>query len=150
MADFFKKIGKGISDTSKNVKESVENSRRKSDLRQRITAANNKIEQIKITMGEKLYNAYVNDTDAEDCTELCRRIDELRASAEKCKADILAIDGIKKCDNCGLEINADAAFCSHCGAKQLKNIENNDENNDHNSDGNDNNGNERSYVDVGN
>ena len=138
MADFFKKIGKGISDTSKNVKESVENSRRKSDLRQRITAANNKIEQIKITMGDKLYNAYVNDTD------------ELRASAEKCKADILAIDGIKKCDNCGLEINADAAFCSHCGAKQLKNIENNDENNDHNSDGNDNNGNERSYVDVGN
>ena len=42
MADFFKKIGKSISDTSKNVKESVADSREKSALRRQIAAANNK------------------------------------------------------------------------------------------------------------
>lgn len=146
MAEFFKKIGKGISDTSKNVKESVENSRRKSDLRRQITSANNKIEQIKLSMGEMLYNAYLNDVAPDDCTELCRQIDELKVAEKKYKAAILAIDGIKKCDACGREINSSSVFCSHCGARQFK-YEEPDENDASTEQPETD---ERSYVDVSN
>lgn len=148
MAEFFKKIGKGISDTSKNVKESVENSRRKSDLRRQIASANNKIEQLKLDMGEMLYKAYLNDREPDDVTQLCRQIDELKVAAEKYKTAILAIDGIKKCDSCGREINSDSVFCSHCGARQFK--LDNDEPNIENISSEPEEDIERSYVDVGN
>ena len=139
MADFFKKIGKSISDTSKNVKESVADSREKSALRRQIAAANNKIEQIKISIGDIIYGAYTKDDEPEDCVELCKQIDELLQNVEKYKEQILAIDGIKKCPNCGLEINVDSVFCSLCGAKQIKDEDTQNDSND--GDG---------YVDVGN
>lgn len=141
MADFFKKIGKSISDTSKNVKESVADSREKSALRRQIAAANNKIEQIKISIGDIIYGAYTKDDEPEDCVELCKQIDELLQNVEKYKEQILAIDGIKKCPNCGLEINVDSVFCSHCGAKQIKDED--AKNGNDNSDGD-------GYVGVGN
>ena len=139
MADFFKKIGKSISDTSKNVKESVADSREKSALRRQIAAANNKIEQIKISIGDIIYGAYTKDDEPEDCVELCKQIDELLQNVEKYKEQILAIDGIKKCQNCGLEINVDSVFCSHCVAKQIKDEDTQNDSND--GDG---------YVGVGN
>lgn len=148
MAEIFKKIGKGISDTSKNVKESVENSRRKSDLRRQIAAANNKIEQLKLDMGEMLYNAYLSDGEPDDVTQLCRQIDELKVAAEKYKTAILAIDGIKKCDSCGREINSDSVFCSHCGARQFK-LDSDDSVADNIASEHEENT-ERGYVDVGN
>ena len=148
MSDFFKKIGKTISDTSKNVKESVSDSREKSNLRRQIDAASNKIEQMKISMGDRVYNAYRNDTELEDCINLCRAIDSLLADIEKYKAQILAIDGIKKCDACGMEISVESSFCSHCGAKQTPR-QNEQENSEENGASSDNAASDESgYVDV--
>lgn len=149
MADFFKKISKGLAETSKNVKDSVADSREKSNLRKQIAAANDKITQLKTAIGDKIYEAYCKNEQAEDCVEMCRDIDGLYADIEKYNVDLLAIDGIKKCTECGSQINVEASFCSHCGAKQEVAVETVESQSDETDDSSSDDSSDDIYVNVG-
>lgn len=45
-------------------------------------------------------------------------IDEQKTVIAQIKAEIAANSGKSYCTSCGKEISSEAAFCSHCGAKQ--------------------------------
>ncbi len=121
MGDFFDRLSKSISNTTKNVKDSVADSRKKSDLRHKISSAETRMTELKTQIGTKVYEAYTTDTDIEDLSEVCKQIDALLEDIKTYRKQILAVDGIKLCPNCGKEISFNASFCSHCGAKQETN-----------------------------
>lgn len=118
MADFFKKLGQGISDTSKNISKSMADSKEKSSLRKKISEATSKISQAKIIIGNKIYEAYKNNSDIENFDEICREIDALYININTYNAELLKIEGFKICSKCSEKISADALFCPCCGTKQ--------------------------------
>lgn len=119
MADFFKKIGDGFSKAANNVKDSVDTSRKRGELKKQISDAKNNIKSIELAMGEAIYNAYKNGARPESFTENCKEIDNLQVEIKVLNAKLLELDGIKLCEKCGAEIPVDSAFCSKCGARQL-------------------------------
>ena len=118
MADFFKKIGDGFTKAANNVKDSVETSRKRGDLKKQISDAKNNIKSIELAMGEAIYNAYKNGGRPESFSDNCKEIDNLQVEIKVLRAKLLELDGIKICEKCGAEITADSAFCSRCGARQ--------------------------------
>lgn len=121
MAGLFEKLSQSVSETSKNVKGSVADSREKASLKKSISVANDKIAKLKAEMGEKVYEAYTNDESADsECVAICEQIADLYAEIDRHNIAILALEGFRKCDSCGEKIALDANFCSFCGAKQEK------------------------------
>ena len=118
MADFFKKIGDGFTKAANSVKDTVETSRKRGDLKKQISDAKNNIKSIEIAMGEAIYNAYKNGDRPESFADSCKEIDNLKVEIKVLRAKLLELDGIKSCEKCGAEITADSAFCSICGARQ--------------------------------
>lgn len=118
MADFFKKLGQSISDTSKNINKSMADSRERSALKKKISDATAKISEIKLTIGSKIYDSYKSRESIDSFDDMCREIDSLYSDVEKYNAMLLKLEGFKVCQSCKQKINTDASFCSHCGAKQ--------------------------------
>lgn len=119
MAEFFKKIGHGVSVASKNIKESVDISKKRSELRRQISECNEKTQKIKLSIGDRVYTAYKNDVRAESNAELCRELDGIASELKSLEAQLLELDGIKLCEKCGTKIALDAVFCSACGERQI-------------------------------
>lgn len=118
MADFFKKIGHGFSVASKNMKESIDISKKRSEIKKQISDGNDRIEKIKLSIGERVYDAYKNEARTESNIELCKEIDAIYLQLKTLEAQVLELDGIKLCEKCGVRIPLDAVFCSKCGARQ--------------------------------
>ncbi len=118
MGDFFKKVGDGISTTSKNIKTSVDISRKKSAIRKHIQDIEGKIKKLKLSVGEKMYGIYKGEFEADSFDEVFREIDELYIEIEIEENKILELDGIKICPKCGSKIAVDSVFCPKCGFRQ--------------------------------
>lgn len=50
----------------------------------------------------------------------CEEISKAKDEISKLEAEILAVKKIKKCSNCGTELDLKAEFCSKCGKEQPK------------------------------
>lgn len=118
MAEFFKKIGQGVSVAAKNVKESVDISKKRCEIKKQMNEADDKIKKLKLSIGENVYDRYKNGTGSDSCIELCKEIDSTKAQISKLEAQLLELDGIKLCEKCGTKIPLDAVFCSRCGERQ--------------------------------
>lgn len=118
MAEFFKKIGQGVSTASKNVKESIDISRKRLEIKKQINDGKEKEDKIKLSIGNNVYNAYKKDLRPDLFTELCKEIDDMEVQIKRLESELLELDGIKLCENCRNKIPLDAVFCSKCGEKQ--------------------------------
>ncbi len=123
MADFLKKLGQGISTTSKNVRESVDTSRKKSALKRQINKAEDRIRVIKLSIGDAVYAAYDMDKAAPSFADVCKEIDGLKDEISGYEVQIMALDGFKICDSCGEKIPVESVFCSKCGSRQPERVE---------------------------
>ena len=63
-----------------------------------------------------MYENLKDDAPAE-IAEKMAAIDNALADIERCKAEIMKLKGSVKCEQCGAEVDAEAAFCPNCGAK---------------------------------
>lgn len=50
----------------------------------------------------------------------CEEISKAKDQIAKLETEILAVKKIKKCTNCGVELDITAEFCSKCGKEQPK------------------------------
>ncbi len=121
MEGFFGKVGECFSNMFRNVKRSFKDSGKKMKLRSKVNELETEIRDIKIEMGTKIHEAYLTGDDPEDFTAKCKRLDFLISEAKENKVRLLAMDGIKICADCGLEIPFNAQYCQHCGEKQPNN-----------------------------
>lgn len=155
--DFLNKLTKKASETYQVTKEKTVKFSEEMKLKGKINDAKNKITDLYEEIGQCVYNQYKTNTEEgkEDisakCEEILKQFDEI----SKIEADILALKEVKKCTECGTEINKNDEFCSKCGKEQpkeekvevkieaepeqdvkeadvteIKDVENNDENNE--------------------
>lgn len=120
--DFFNKLGKKASETYQVTKEKTVKFSGEIKLKGKINDAKNQITSLYGEIGEHVYNGYkTNSEEGKDeimtkCQQIAEKFDEIA----KLEDEILQLREVKKCANCGTEINQKDDFCSKCGKEQPK------------------------------
>lgn len=120
--DFFSKLGKKASETYQATKEKASSISDELKLKGKISEQKEKIEKIYKEIGEIVYNDIKEGKDSSrdivmpKCDEISKAKDEI----SKLETEILAVKKIKKCVECGEELDLNAEFCSKCGKEQPK------------------------------
>lgn len=120
--DFFNKLGKKASETYQATKEKATNISDELKLRGKISEKKETIEKLYKEIGEMVFNEVKDGKDASRDIILpkCEEISKAKDEISKLEAEILAVKKIKKCSNCGTELDLKAEFCSKCGKEQPK------------------------------
>ena len=116
--DFFNKLGKKTTEAYQTAKEKTSKLSEELKLRGKISDSKEKIDNEYKEIGKMVYEKMKSGEDAskEEITPRCEEI-------ERSEVELLALKNIKKCSDCGEELDLKADFCSRCGAKQPKNEE---------------------------
>lgn len=120
--DFFNKLGKKASETYQATKEKASNISDELKLKGKISEQKEKIEKMYKEIGEIVYNEVKDGKDVSRDTIIpkCDEISKAKDQISKLETEILAVKKIKKCANCGAELDISAEFCSKCGKEQPK------------------------------
>lgn len=120
--EFFDKLSKKASETYKFTKEKTSQISSELKLKGKISEYKESIENLYTEIGKCVYNAHKNgeEVSREEITHKCEEIARTEEEIEKAEAEILALKKIKKCVNCGAELNEKDEFCSKCGKEQPK------------------------------
>ena len=113
---FFEKLGEKISSTSKDVAKKTKDLADITRINMQISGEEDNIKDLYNQIGKKYYELYPNSNGAEFET-LCNSVTESLAKIDTYKEQIQSIKGVKKCSNCGAEIDDNSVFCGICGNK---------------------------------
>lgn len=129
MADFFENLGKIISEkaevVSKKTGEVVDAVAKKTEQTVEVQKIKSQMHVMERSnerdfkdIGKMIYDRFKKGevVDAQ-FIELCEAIAEREDSIEKSKREIAEIKGLDICLNCDAPLEANAKFCSKCGAK---------------------------------
>lgn len=118
--DFFNKLGKKTTEAYQTAKEKTTKLSGELKLKGKISDYKEKINNEYQEIGKIVYEKMKAGEDAskEEITPKCEEIERLKEEIEKAEVEILSLKGIKKCVNCGEELELKAEFCSKCGNKQ--------------------------------
>lgn len=115
MNEFFGKISKNITDTSKVVTEKTKQVSEVAKLNAKITSSENTISSNYTILGKYYYETF-KENPAEEVMEACNAITAANDAIASMKAQLLSIKGLVKCTACGAECPIDNNFCGKCGA----------------------------------
>ena len=120
--DFFNKLSKKTNEVYKGAKEKTVKISEEIKLKNKISEMKDKIKKEYLEIGKEVYAKISNgeEPSKDDITPRCEEISRLNEEIEKLETNILALKNIKKCVSCGAELEANAEFCSKCGASQPK------------------------------
>ncbi len=118
--DFFDKLSKKATEAYQATKEKTTQVSGELKLKGKINSNEDKVYQLYAQIGELAYDAFITNTelDKDTITPMFEEIKEYRDEIEKYKTEILELNNKKACVKCGAELEADAGFCTKCGAKQ--------------------------------
>lgn len=135
MADFFGNLGKKLSEkaemvakktgevadvVAKKTEQTVEATKIKNQIR---TMERNN-ERDLTDIGKMIYESYKNGEEvAEKYAELCAAIKEREEEIVKLDKEVADLLGKDVCPECKAHIDANASFCSKCGAKIEEKVE---------------------------
>ena len=114
MNEFFEKISKNITDTSKVVTEKTKQVGEAAKLNSKIASSENTISTNYTILGKYYYENF-RDNPAEEAAEACNAITAATDAIAAMKAQLLSIKGLVKCAACGAECPIDNNFCGKCG-----------------------------------
>lgn len=120
--DFLNKLGKKASETYQVTKEKTVKFSEEMKLKGKIADCKENISTLYSEIGEHVYNQFKTNSEEgkdiinEKCEEVSKNFEEI----SKLETDILSLKEVKKCTDCGSEINKKDDFCSKCGKKQPK------------------------------
>ncbi len=114
--DFFNKAKEKIAKTSGDVAKKAKDLTGIAKLNSQISTNENTIKATYSEIGKYVYENLKDDAPAEIAEKMVL-IDNAVAEIERIKAEILKLKGSIKCEQCGAEVDAEAAFCPKCGAK---------------------------------
>lgn len=118
--DFFSKLGKKASQTYQVTKEKAANLSEELKLKGKVNDLKDKIDNIYNEIGQIVYNEIKDgkDVSKEEVTAKCDEISKIKDEIERIQVDILTLKKVRKCTNCGEELDLDDVFCCKCGTKQ--------------------------------
>lgn len=115
---FFNNIKRGATDAANKAAKKTGEITNIAKLTMNIKTAEAKLGDVYEEIGRLFYTA---ERTGEDFTgEIASNImkaDKIKADIANFKAELAVLRNVIVCESCGNEINADAAFCSFCGAK---------------------------------
>ncbi len=119
--DFFSKLSKKASETAKGVGDKTSKIAKEAKLRMKMNENKSEINSLYQEIGKKVYEKHKLSEEINikiDLEEECTKIDVLSSEIETCLNQIRELKDKKQCPKCFNEIDLDAKFCNHCGAKQ--------------------------------
>lgn len=112
---FFEKFGEKLTTAGKDVARKTKELADTAKLNMQISNEEDNIKSKYIEIGKLYYELFSSSPD-EKFAGFCNSISESKNKIDTLKVQILEIKGVKKCSNCGTEIDFTATFCCSCGS----------------------------------
>lgn len=119
--DFFDRLSKKAKETYKGASKKTGELAKEAKLRMKMNENKSEINDLYQEIGKKVYEKHTLSEEINikvDLEEECTKIDVLSAEIERCLNQIRELKDKKQCPKCFNEIDLDAKFCNHCGARQ--------------------------------
>lgn len=119
--DFFNKLSQKASETYKNTAEKTNKLAREVKLKAQMSDNKNKIEDIYIEIGKKVYEKHIREENIDirsDLSEECAKIDAYAKEIEDMEVEMRVLKDLRLCKKCAAEISINAKFCPKCGEVQ--------------------------------
>ncbi len=111
------RVSKSAGNFAKTAASRLDSKTQETKLKFSARELENKLDGYYISIGKAVYEAYNNNSEAEDFSETFGRIDALKEELDALKGRIADLSDTAVCDRCGAFIGKDDAFCPKCGAK---------------------------------
>lgn len=119
--DFLNKLTKKAKETYEGASKKTGELAKEAKLRMKMNENKAEINELYQEIGKKVYEKHKLSEEIQlkvDLEEECTKIDVLSAEIETYLNQIRELKDKKQCPKCFNEIDLDAKFCNHCGAKQ--------------------------------
>ena len=119
--DFLNKLTKKAKETYEEASKKTGELAKEAKLRMKMNENKAEINDLYQEIGKKVYEKHTLSEEISvkiDLEEECTKIDILSAEIETCLNQIRELKDKKQCPKCYNEIDLDANYCNHCGAKQ--------------------------------
>lgn len=113
----FENFGEKMANLGNAAKEKTTSFTGKIALNSKIDTAKKDIKQTYTDLGEKFFLQNQGGEIPAGYETYFNKINELNKTIEDAKQEIMELDGLKKCPNCGAEVKKDNLFCTNCGAR---------------------------------
>lgn len=121
MNNFFENFKRNASTAADKAAKKTNELTAIAKLNVNVKTAETKLSSVYEEIGRMFYNAERTGVDCTgDIADCIMKADKLKADIASYKAEIAKLRKVVTCEGCGNEISEDAAFCSHCGMKQVK------------------------------
>ncbi|MBU3110111.1 hypothetical protein [Clostridium lacusfryxellense] len=115
----FSKITKSLSESASNVVQKSNELIAVSALNGEINDEEKKKDIIYIAIGKVVYNSFINKAElSEEIKQKCEAVLEHNEQIKIIMEKIINVKRIKKCPNCGTDMNISIKFCPDCGVMQ--------------------------------
>ena len=115
--EFFQEFGEAFTKTMRDIGERAESFYSEQKLRNKISGEEKQIRKIMEELGKIIYRRYKDDVPLEDMQRrLCEQIEQRMDRISQYKEAIAGVKEKKVCPSCGITVEAEMAFCPHCGA----------------------------------
>lgn len=113
---FWDNFEKKATDATANVVSKVKGVSDITRLNSMVSEEENRIREIYFKIGQTYVALHGRDNEA-GFADLLNALKASQLKIEQCKQEIMDIRGVQKCERCGAEVAAGAAFCMTCGAQ---------------------------------
>ena len=113
---FWDNFEKKATDATANVVSKVKGVSDITRLNSMVSEEENRIREIYFKIGQTYVTLHGRDNEA-GFADLLNALKASQLKVERYKQEIMDIRGVQKCERCGAEVAAGAAFCMTCGAQ---------------------------------
>lgn len=131
MQEFMNELGKKVTDVVKKIEKSTEPLVKKTEemvevqkVKSQIRALENNNEVDLFDLGEIVFAKYKDSLVIdEDFVAICEEIEERLEKIEELEKQVVELKGQEICTACGMVMSNHVFYCSHCGTKMEKKVE---------------------------
>lgn len=119
--EFFDKLGKKASEAYKMTADKTGKLAKETKLKLKMSELKAQINDVYEEIGKRVYEKHLRESDEtaeKEIEEKCVKIDVLSDEIESLLKECMELKDKKQCKQCHTEIEKEAKFCKHCGAKQ--------------------------------
>lgn len=111
---FFEKVGETLAARSRDVADKAREMAEVNRLNGQLHTQRSTEEKIYMEIGRMIYENR-EDWQSVDIADQLERLDSVQEEIAHLQKEILRVKGLRRCGNCGAEIDRNVSFCPKCG-----------------------------------